>query len=622
MEAFFEHLIKSSFILLLFLVTYHVFLKRETFFTSNRLYLIGGLLTSFILPFVTITKTVFVTPTSITSAVPLNSEVLIASNQYPTVFDWNNLYLSIYLLGVCYFTIRLLLQLRAVQTIKRNSTIIAQDNLYHVHTKNQISPFSFFRHIFYHPKQFSPNELKTIITHEKVHAIGLHSLDILLTEIIFVLLWFNPAVWNYKTIVKQNLEFLADAETCATSEDKRHYQYLMLKQATNNHKITIVNPFFNSIIKKRIVMLNQTQSKRINLIKILIVLPFLGIFLVAFNTKEVVKFADQPKEDSAGINETPIFVSPLNQDDLQKVSARFGPVKNPFSKEVEMHTGIDMVAAAGKRVSASAGGKVVASKEDKRNGNYILLEHKDGFSTKYAHLKDRAVKINDIVKSGDMIGHVGNTGKSTGTHLHFEILKSGKALDPMSFIPIKMAQKPTTSITKIKTNTIAGEQIELVIDKNTSDAELLKIKADLTKENIDFSYKTVRNEMGEIQSLSLQIASAEGSSEKFSTSYESRLDENAIKPTYISINTDNNSISIGSGKTVSHGSKPLTKVWVSDNDDSDSKEIIIKKINGKKIVTINGEEVDEEDLEDVDINIEEDTNIFITDDKEGSKRKK
>lgn len=621
MEAFFEHLVKSSAILFLFLVCYHTFLKKETFFTSNRLYLIAGLLTSLILPFITISKTVYVTRNPFISVAGYSSEVFTQSKEIPAVFDWSNVYLIIYFLGVLYFTIRLILQIRAVQAIKKSGTIVPEGNLYHVHTKNQISPFSFFKHIFYHTKQFSAGELNTIISHEKVHVNGFHSLDILLTEIVFILLWFNPAVWLYKSVIKQNLEFLADSKTCHTSKDKRAYQYLMLKQATKNHKITIVNPFFNSIIKKRIVMLNQNQSKKINLIKILIVLPLLGIFLISFNTKEVVKFSDQFNNTTRS-TETPNFFSPLKQNDIIKISAGFGPMKSPFSKKVELHSGIDIVANGGKEVTASAGGIVVASNRDDSNGNYILVDHEEGFSTKYAHLEDRLVNKNDNIKSGDVIGHVGNTGKSTGTHLHFEILKSGEAIDPMSLIPFKMDQMEKTMRTAVDKDSKAGEQIDLIIIKTTSDAELLKVKSDLAKDNIDFSYTTVRNDKGEIKSLTLQISGGNTSSGKFNGSYESSTDNDTIKPTYVSIDTENNSISIGSKKSVLGDSKSHAMVWTSKDGDTDSKEIIVKKINGKKHVTINGEEVDEEDLEEMDIHIEEDTNIFITDDNDDSSRKK
>lgn len=621
MEVLFQHLVKSSVILFLFLVSYYVFLKKETFFSSNRLFLIGGLLTSFFLPFVTITKIVYVAPAAMSVTELVSPETIIPISESPISFNWTSLFLIIYLLGLTYFTIRFILQLRAIHIIKKNSDIIAENNFYHVQTSKKISPFSFFKHIFYHPNQFSNNELQTIISHEKVHATGLHSLDILITEIIFILMWFNPAIWFYKTIVKQNLEFLADSETCNAGEDKKYYQYLMLKQATEHHKITIVNPFFNSIIKKRIVMLNQNQSKRINLLKLLIVLPFLGIFLVGFNTKEIVKFSEESTPSSLDYLQSPDFYSPLKADDIIRISSDFGPAKSPFSKEIENHTGIDLVSKIGKTVSASANGTVRTSNKDDNKGNYIVIEHSDGYSTKYMHLKDRSVVQGEKVKAGDRIGHVGNTGKSTGPHLHFEILKSTKAINPTSLIPFKTEQALQVPKTTNQKASKVDAVIELTIDKNSTDAQLLKMKANLAKEGIDFSYTTVRNDASEIISLEIELVNGTISTATYSSMGQSNSDKDGIEPVFIFVDTEHSTISIGKSQQFKDKSNHNSMVWVSSDSDSDTKEIIVTKVNGKKVIMINGEEMDKDELEEMDIHMEESSNIFVTSDSDNGSKK-
>lgn len=292
MEALFIHLLKSSGILLLFVLSYILFLKKETFFSSNRVFLISGLLIAIVLPFVEITKTIVLAPVETTEPNFLNLDNFTATEIEPALVPWLAILTVIYALGVLFFIIRLLVQLAAIHGIKKYSEVVLEDDLYHVKTKKTISPFSFFKHIFYNPNQFNSPELSTIINHEKVHANELHSLDILITEIIAALFWFNPIIWFYRLLVKQNLEFIADAKTCELNQDKKGYQYLMLKQALGHQSLSIVNPFYNSIIKKRIVMLNQNQSKTINRLKFLIVLPLLGVFLVAFNTTEVVEFSE------------------------------------------------------------------------------------------------------------------------------------------------------------------------------------------------------------------------------------------------------------------------------------------------------------------------------------------
>ncbi|MDT0608151.1 M23/M56 family metallopeptidase [Croceitalea rosinachiae] len=600
MEAFFVHLLKSSGIILLFLGIYQVFLKKETFFKSNRLFLVIGLLISLLLPFVTITQTTYVerAPMFLTD---LSSFTMVTetSNESLALFNWLGLLLIIYILGTVYFGLRLIVQLYSIRTIRKKSEVVIEDSFYHVKTNDYISPFSFFKHIFYYPKQFSKNELNTIISHEKVHAKELHSIDILLTEVLCIFQWFNPAIWFYKSSIKQNLEFLADSKTCQEYEDKKQYQYLMLKQIVGSHKITIANPFFNSLIKKRIIMLNRNQSKRINALKLLVILPLLFLFLVGFNTKEVVKFRENAKVKSIEKPFDVEFINPLNQSDIQKISLGFGPAKSPFTNEMEFHQGIDLVASTGKDVKASANGTVKVSSLGFNNGNYILLEHENGYLTKYMHLNDRVAKVGDQVKSGDVIGHVGNTGKSTGPHLHFEISKSGKSLNPESLIPFKSLKKAIeTKKPPAKKSVKTYKKIELLITKSTSNEKLEEIKKDLATDDIDFSYTVVHNDKDEIIQIDVNVSGKGKNGEKFNSSYSSSDSENGITPLVIFIDHENNLVSIGSkgayNPNIALISSEKDKVWIS-NSNNDKETIEIRTEGGVKKILVDGKEVHEDE---------------------------
>jgi len=100
----------------------------------------------------------------------------------------------------------------------------------------------------------------------------------------------------------------------------------------------------------------------------------------------------------------------------------------------ENHLAIDLAASMGSQVVTSATGEIVLVKEDKYFGNMVIIDHFNGFVTSYAHLAKVLVEEGDIVKKGMNIGLVGNTGNSTGPHLHFEILDNGSAIDPEKFI--------------------------------------------------------------------------------------------------------------------------------------------------------------------------------------------
>ncbi len=129
---------------------------------------------------------------------------------------------------------------------------------------------------------------------------------------------------------------------------------------------------------------------------------------------------------------------PLDNDSFW-VSSEFGKRKNPFSGEMKNHNGIDLAAAEGTPVYAIKDGAVYSAIEnDAEFGNYIILSHDLGKMTSvYAHLSKIKVERYQYVKKGDVIGYVGQTGKATGPHLHFEIRTGGKAEDPRKKLNIE-----------------------------------------------------------------------------------------------------------------------------------------------------------------------------------------
>ena len=281
-----EYLIKISAILVLFYLCYKFLLNRETFFESNRLFLLLGLITAFILPLITIPKYIVTELLIIENSFVFNdtiSQSIVVENSISFI----TIVTYIYIVGFLFFLGRFLFQFGSLFALLFNSTKQRVASFIYVITKNIISPFSFFNWIFFNPNQFSDKELEQIIIHEKVHAKQLHSIDILLAEITCIILWFNPLMWLYKKDLRQNLEFIADKNAQATSNCKKSYQHLLLKASVPNYQMAITNNFYNSLIKKRIFMLHKNKSKNRNQLKFLIVLPALALFLTSFNTKEI-----------------------------------------------------------------------------------------------------------------------------------------------------------------------------------------------------------------------------------------------------------------------------------------------------------------------------------------------
>jgi|GEM_PF-3778556 len=117
------------------------------------------------------------------------------------------------------------------------------------------------------------------------------------------------------------------------------------------------------------------------------------------------------------------------------ITSFFGERENPTSanESAQTHEGIDIAADENTGVYASCGGKAVFCGYSESYGNEIKIDSPDGYETIYAHLNSLKIKNGDTVKAGDLIAASGNTGDSTGAHLHFGVYKDGKAIDPMTF---------------------------------------------------------------------------------------------------------------------------------------------------------------------------------------------
>lgn len=116
------------------------------------------------------------------------------------------------------------------------------------------------------------------------------------------------------------------------------------------------------------------------------------------------------------------------------VSRGFGMKYDPFTGYKQMHRGMDIASRTGTPIIATADGKVVQTSTDNMMGKYIVVDHGYGFRTRYGHLSQFKVKVGQKVSRGEVIALMGSTGYSTGPHLHYEIIRNGKFLNPTGFI--------------------------------------------------------------------------------------------------------------------------------------------------------------------------------------------
>ncbi len=133
-----------------------------------------------------------------------------------------------------------------------------------------------------------------------------------------------------------------------------------------------------------------------------------------------------PGNDSPDGQAIPDFKLPLQAP----VSSEFGTRRDPFSHLPRVHKGIDLAAPAGTEVCAAQAGTVVFAGYDRGYGNSVVVQHPEGYQTRYAHLGSTSVKAGDVVENEQVLGVVGNTGHSAGVHLHFEVIRNGEQIDP------------------------------------------------------------------------------------------------------------------------------------------------------------------------------------------------
>ncbi|HKL90759.1 MAG TPA: M56 family metallopeptidase, partial [Allomuricauda sp.] len=324
MEPIFLYFLQSALISGAFLAVYHIFLKRDTLFKENRLFLLSGLVLAFVFPLIKIQKTIVVSQATLVQAVETSEQIpLNTTNQ--SIYTLENILLSIYIVVSLFLFIRFISKLVSLKKLAKNARKRRETPFLHMETEKPISPFSFFNYLFYNPRLFESNELHSVLEHEKVHARQLHTLDILLLELLKIFFWFNPVLWIYKSAVRQNLEYLADHFAIAQAKDKKSYQYLMLKQVVDSQEHTLASSFYNSLIKKRIVMLNQNQSKKVNVLKTLVMLPLLGLFLASFSIEETYLYKDSDSVESLMTEE--------NSDDNKTVELTIN--KNTSNAELD-----------------------------------------------------------------------------------------------------------------------------------------------------------------------------------------------------------------------------------------------------------------------------------------------
>ena len=333
------YLLETGLCLSLLYLAYWLFLRKETYFNFNRLFLVGSLILALIVPLVHMS---FMIPQgsslerparnitkfrsgyeemirwidadfgaepgrehSVENSRGLNPQ-MDEAGQIPLAgthgsqmekggaetgrqaegwgnfFSFSKILLFIYIGGVVYFLSRFIYLVVRLFLLAKRNRVTRQAGFRMVEIQEDISPFSFFRFLFINNGSFDESELDHVLEHEKAHIRQKHSMDHLFAHGLAVFQWFNPFAWQMRKALKTTHEYIADRQVLGKGIELFDYQSLLLRQVIGYHSVELVNNFNLKPIKKRIAMMNKTRSGMPAKLKALLVVPFALIIFFLF----------------------------------------------------------------------------------------------------------------------------------------------------------------------------------------------------------------------------------------------------------------------------------------------------------------------------------------------------
>ena len=310
------YIINVAVILLACLAFYKLLLRRETFYKVNRYMLIVCLVISFALPLLQVpqqfsfrrpvsnaviqqpslivTEQVQQSPSNVKQDVqnsaaagkatqPAANDPAKSENSgfsFAQLMTW---LFWIYWFGVIVFGVSFLFQLVLLLVRAYRNPVIIDGRYRIVEVSGDKAPCSFGNNIFINPEKYEWETYNQIIEHEKVHIRQNHTLDIIIAELLLIFQWFNPFAWIYRREIESNLEFLTDDQLIQQKIDKQSYQLSLMKVSAPHFPLSLTTNYNQSILKKRIAMMNTKRSNLHTAWKYFFLMPVLAFLACLFN---------------------------------------------------------------------------------------------------------------------------------------------------------------------------------------------------------------------------------------------------------------------------------------------------------------------------------------------------
>ena len=305
------YLLKANVGIALFYAFYKLFCQRDTFFQWRRIALLSFLGMSFVYPLLNIQHWVKEQPSMYELATYYAtfmdegeniSAPVTATCEIPGILT---ICYYLYLIGVVVLSLRFLVQLLSILRMRWIGKATTLNGQCIISLPCYVSPFSFFQWIFIHLPMLDKESQHEILMHEQTHAKQWHSVDVIISEIINIVCWFNPFMWLLKSEIRLNLEYLADNKVVETSIDHKQYQYHLLGLTHISKQTGLYNNFNVSHLKRRIIMMNKKRTRTAGRIKYALFAPLAAALLLVSNIEAVARTVEKVMDAPEATNTVP-----------------------------------------------------------------------------------------------------------------------------------------------------------------------------------------------------------------------------------------------------------------------------------------------------------------------------
>lgn len=543
------YLLKSTLILSLFILVFELFLKNETLYRANRIFLLSGIFLALILPYMNVENIVFINeyiePIS-TEEIAGNNVLIESQNTEPQSF-WQNinflnlvffLYIAVAFFFLSQFVFRLV---QLTIFLKKEKTIKRKNGIRYIETHENTGPFSFFNTIVYNPKLHTNSELKLILKHEEAHVKNRHSIDVILSNLLLFINWFNPFCWLYRKRITENLEFLADRETTQKLDCSIDYQRSLLNFVKIEHRTFPVNNFHKSFIARRIQKLQQLESKKYAGLRFALILPLLTIFFFVFqvDSRAEINYIEVPTEelikngnikDSVSVVAKSLkvgFVKTSEEKSFEKVRKLLKSQEIDFDYSDLKYDDNGFLTAINMSFTDKNKEKYdysIFGDKPIPNIELVISDSFTGFKT-YPDMDEtfsidrKSAIINNGHPSSSIEKHLKNiigendetiTEENINLHIKTVEVFKNKADEPFIFINGENQKDSSASKKKvlISKNIYTENEVDKVlftIDKNAVDVEIQNLEKFFDSTSVEFSAESIeRNEKGEITKITFE----------------------------------------------------------------------------------------------------------------------